>query len=47
VTPSFCDAMAGSFQFVIWPEKIFAIVDASMFSESTPSTLKMTAIGEM
>jgi hypothetical protein len=39
--------IAGSFQFVILLEKIFAIVAASRFSAVTPGTLKTTAIGEM
>jgi hypothetical protein len=47
VTPSFVAAIAGSFQLVMLPAKMFAMVAASRSSESTPSTLKITAIGEM
>ena len=43
----FCWAMAGSFQVVISPEKMPAMVSASRFRESMPSRLKPTAIGEM
>ena len=47
VAPAFVAAMAGSFQLVIVPAKMPAIVAASRLSASTPSTLKITAIGEM
>ena len=40
-------AMAGSFQVVIAPVKMPAMVAGDRFSSSTPSRLKMTAIGEM
>jgi hypothetical protein len=45
-TPSFRAAIAGSFHVVIVPAKMPAMVAASRFSSSTPSRLKMTAIGE-
>jgi hypothetical protein len=38
---------AASFQVVISPEKIFARTVESTLSSSTPSTLKITAMGEM
>ncbi len=46
VTPSFVAAIAGSFQFVIVPAKMPAIVAGSRLSESTPSRLNAIAIGE-
>ena len=39
--------MAGSFQLVIVPAKMPAMVAGSRLSVSTPSRLKITAIGEM
>ena len=39
--------MASSFQLVIVPAKMPAIVAASRFSVSMPSRLKATATGEM
>ena len=47
VASGFSAAIAGSFQLVIVPSKMPAIVAASRLSSSTPSTLKITAIGEM
>jgi len=47
VASGFWSAMAGSFHFVIVPAKMPATVAGSRSSESTPSTLKITAIGEM
>ena len=47
VTPSLSAAIAGSFQFVIVPANRPAMVAASRLSESTPSMLKITAMGEM
>ncbi len=47
VASGFWSAIAGSFHVVISPAKIFASVSASRSSESTPSRLKITAIGEM
>ena len=47
VASGFVAAIAGSFQLVIVPAKIPAIVAGSRLSSSTPSRLKMTAIGEM
>ena len=44
-TPSLSAAMASSFHFVMVPLKTLAMVSADMFRESTPSTLKATAIG--
>ena len=40
-------AIAGSFHLVIFPEKIPATVAGSRDSSVTPSTWKMTAIGEI
>ena len=42
----FWSAIAGSFHFVIFWSKICAIVSESRLSESTPSRLNITAIGE-
>lgn len=47
LTPLFCCAIAGSSHFVILPLKIWAIVAASSFSNSTPFRLNTTAIGSM
>ena len=47
VAPSLSAAIAGSFHLVIVPAKMPAMVAASRLSVSTPSTLKITAIGEM
>ena len=47
VAPELSAAMAGSFHFVMVPAKMPATVFASRFSESTPGTLKMIAMGEM
>ena len=44
-TPSLSAAIASSFHFVMVPLKTLAMVSAVMFSVSTPSTLKATAIG--
>ena len=46
-TSGFVAAIAGSFQLVIVPAKMPAMVAGSRFSVSTPSRLKITAIGEM
>jgi hypothetical protein len=46
-TPSFSATIAGSFQVVIVPAKIPAMVAADMLRVSMPSRLKMTAMGEM
>ena len=46
VTPSLVAAIAGSFQLVIVPAKMPAMVSASRLSASTPSTLNAIAIGD-
>ena len=45
LAPEFCDAMAVSFHFVIFPAKMSEIVFASRFSVFTPGRLKATAMG--
>jgi hypothetical protein len=45
--PEFSAAIFGSFQVVIAPLKIPAMVAASSFRSLTPSTLYAMAIGEM
>ena len=45
LAPEFCEAMAGSFHFVILPGKMLEIVCASRFSDFMPGRLKATAIG--
>ena len=46
-TPGLSALMAGSFQVVISPLKIFAVVSGLSCRLSTPERLKMIAIGEM
>ena len=47
VTPGLSAAIAGSFQLVICWLKMPASTAGERFSSSTPSTLWITAIGEM
>src|SRR5580692_1265033 len=47
LTPGLSAAMAGSFQVLIWPWKIFAMVVASSFRLLTPDRLYAIVIGPM
>lgn len=46
VAPALVAAIFGSFHLVILPAKMPATVSASSLRSFTPSTLKMTAIGD-
>src|SRR5215510_5582397 len=45
LTPEFSDLIAGSFQVLIWPWKIFAMTGPSSFRSETPDRLYETVIG--
>src|SRR5579863_10623391 len=47
LTPELSALIAGSFQVLIWPEKIFAMVTGSSFRLLTPDRLYAIVIGPM